>query len=415
MKTKDLPIFKQKILDMLPVTQVDMWKKLEIDSREGSHIVDIMLKENLLTRRRLDKSFLLEKLNGNGNGNIDNINKDVDENLKKKKEDADAKIKKKKEDADAKIKKKKEDADAKIKKKKEEVDLKKKEKEETDLKKKEEVDLKKKEKEETDLKKKEEVDLKKKEEAGLKKKEKEEAGIKKKEEVDLKKKAMEDVDLRKKTGTDDDLKKEVDFISKTCDKNIQDTKKEDIFVLKQKVLDVLPILQADIWKRLDACDCNYLELIDLMVRENLIRRTKHGKAFLLEVVDDDKHKYGTKTDISTILSDLHLQKQKPKDPNDLRRIILGMLPIAPSDLLESLDVSNRVCSTTINAMIKENLITRTEKNGHFLLEKARNKIKKSDINHGILLSRKNRFTPCCGCALECDATVCMLLTEWLLE
>jgi hypothetical protein len=92
-----------------------------------------------------------------------------------------------------------------------------------------------------------------------------------------------------------------------------------------------------------------------------------------------------------------------------------MLPIAPSDLLESLDVSNRVCSTTINAMIKENLITRTEKNGHFLLEKARNKIKKSDINHGILLSRKNRFTPCCGCALECDATVCMLLTEWLLE
>ncbi len=353
MKTKDLPIFKQKILDMLPVKQVDMWRKLEIDSREGSYIVDIMLKENLLTRRRLDKSFLLEKLNGNGNGNIYDTNEEADAKLKKKNEEADAKLKKKKEEADAKLKKKKEEADAKLK--------------------------------------------------------------KKKEDSDLKKKVKEDSDLKKKVKEDSDLKKDTDFVAKTCDKNIQNVKKEDITVLKQRVLDILPILQADIWKRLDACDCNYLELVDIMVRENTIRRTKYGKAFLLEVVNDDKRKHGTKTDVSTILSDMLIQKQKPKDPNDLRRIILSKLPIAPSDLLESLDVSNRVCSTTINEMIKENILTRTEKNGRFLLEKARKNTKKIDINYEALLSRKSRFAPCCGCALECDAEKCMLLDEWLLE
>ena len=375
MKTKDLPIFKQKILDMLPVKQVDMWRKLEIDSREGSYIVDIMLKENLLTRRRLDKSFLLEKLNGNGNGNIYDTNEEADAKLKKKNEEADAKLKKKNEEADAKLKKRNEDADAKLKKKNEEADAKLK-------------------------KKKEEADAK------LKKK---------KEDSDLKKKVKEDSDLKKKVKEDSDLKKDTDFVAKTCDKNIQNVKKEDITVLKQRVLDILPILQADIWKRLDACDCNYLELVDIMVRENTIRRTKYGKAFLLEVVNDDKRKHGTKTDVSTILSDMLIQKQKPKDPNDLRRIILSKLPIAPSDLLESLDVSNRVCSTTINEMIKENILTRTEKNGRFLLEKARKNTKKIDINYEALLSRKSRFAPCCGCALECDAEKCMLLDEWLLE
>jgi myosin heavy subunit len=406
MKTKDLPIFKQKILDMLPVKQVDMWRKLEIDSREGSYIVDIMLKENLLTRRRLDKSFLLEKLNGNGNGNIYDTNEEADAKLKKKNEEADAKLKKKNEEADAKLKKRNEDADAKLKKKNEEADAKLK-------KKKEEADAKlKKKKEEADAKLK-----KKKEDSDLKKKVKEDSDLKKKvkEDSDLKKKVKEDSDLKKKVKEDSDLKKDTDFVAKTCDKNIQNVKKEDITVLKQRVLDILPILQADIWKRLDACDCNYLELVDIMVRENTIRRTKYGKAFLLEVVNDDKRKHGTKTDVSTILSDMLIQKQKPKDPNDLRRIILSKLPIAPSDLLESLDVSNRVCSTTINEMIKENILTRTEKNGRFLLEKARKNTKKIDINYEALLSRKSRFAPCCGCALECDAEKCMLLDEWLLE
>ena len=373
MKTKDLPVFKQKVLDMLPVLQVDMWKKLDIDSREGSYIVNIMLEEHLLTRRRKDGSFLLEKLNGNSNGNITDFNKETEDDIKKKKAESDAK------------------------KKKAETDLRKKEK--ADLKKKTDVDIMK--KSEADLKKKTDVDIMKKSEADLKKKT--DVDIVKKSEADLKKK------------TDVDIKKEIDFATTTKDKNILNIKTKDINALKQEVLDILPILQADVWKRLDACDCNYLELIDLMVKENLITRTKLGKFFLLEAANGDKHKHETKSDVPTISSVKQVQKKKPKDTDDLKKLILRMLPIAPSDLLEKLDVSSNVCSNAINAMIKENLITRTEKNGQFLLEKINKVLKKHETNRTAMLSSKKRFAPCCGCALECDAVECMLLMEWLLE
>ena len=358
MKTKDLPVFKQKVLDMLPVLQVDMWKKLDIDSREGSYIVNIMLEEHLLTRRRKDGSFLLEKLNGNSNGNITDFNKETEDDIKKKKAESDAK------------------------KKKAETDLRKKEK--------------------ADLKKKTDVDIMKKSEADLKKK----------TDVDIMKRSEDDL---KKKKTDADIKKEIDFEVITKDKNILNIKTKDINALKQEVLDILPILQADVWKRLDACDCNYLELIDLMVKENLITRTKLGKFFLLEAANGDKHKHETKSDVPTISSVKQVQKKKPKDTDDLKKLILRMLPIAPSDLLEKLDVSSNVCSNAINAMIKENLITRTEKNGQFLLEKINKVLKKHETNRTAMLSSKKRFAPCCGCALECDAVECMLLMEWLLE
>jgi hypothetical protein len=400
MKTKDLPIFKQKILDMLPVLQMDMWKKLDINSREGSYIVDIMLKEHLLTRRRKDSSFLLEKLNGNGNGNIDDLNNETGDDLKKKKVGADLKKK-----AEADLKKKKVEADLK---KKAEADLKK--KAEADLKKKKvEVDLKKK-KVAIDLDKKAEADLDKKAEADLKKK-KVAIYLDKKAEADLNKKA--EADLNKKVEADP--KKGTDFIAKTHDKNIQSCKAQDINVLKQKVLDVLPILQANIWKRLDACDCNYLELIDIMVKENLIVRTKQGSFFLLEAVNGDERKNNIKTDVSIVASDKHSHKKKPKDTSELKKWIFGMLPIAPSGILEKLDVSSRMCSSAINAMIEEKLIVRTEKNGNFLLEEINKDVKKHERDYTATLSSKKRFAPCCGCSLECDATVCTLLTEWLLE
>ena len=75
MKTKDLPDLKQKVLDMLPITQSEMWKKLGIPNRDGSSLVNIMLKENLITRKKQDKSFLLERSNGNGNKKL--IEKDT--------------------------------------------------------------------------------------------------------------------------------------------------------------------------------------------------------------------------------------------------------------------------------------------------------------------------------------------------
>jgi hypothetical protein len=152
-----------------------------------------------------------------------------------------------------------------------------------------------------------------------------------------------------------------------------------------------------------------------MVKENLIIRTKRGKFFLLETANGDKPRHDVKADIDTISSVQQVQKKKPKDTDDLKKLILRMLPIAPSDLLEKLDISNNVCSSTVNVMVKENIITRTEKNGHFLLEKANKVVKKHEIDRTVMLSSKKRFAPCCGCVLECDAAGCMLLAGWLLE
>lgn len=66
MKTKDVPNLKQKVLDMLPITQAEIWKSLGIGSRDGSSLITIMLEENLVKRTRVDRTFLIEKTNGNG-------------------------------------------------------------------------------------------------------------------------------------------------------------------------------------------------------------------------------------------------------------------------------------------------------------------------------------------------------------
>ena len=466
MKTKDLPVFKQKILNMLPITQADMWKKLEIGSREGSYIVNVMLEEHLLTRTRKDGRFLLEK----SNGNIDDLNKgtedakkpeDVEEKtIETKKKVTTKKAAKKKEsaeikkEADVEIKKEPElpaEVKKEITKKKESAEIKKeadveikkelelpaevkkeiaKKKESAEIKKdlelpaeiaeiKKEVKLPAEVKKET-VKKKESVEIKKELElpaeikkdvklhAEIKKgkvleiKKKESAGIKKEVKLPAEIKKSEVLEVKKKESAE--IKKGVDFT-----KSLYNIKPEDIIVLKQKVLDILPALQGDIGKRLDNCDCSYLELIDLMVQENLVTRTKQDSFFLIEAVKIKK------ADVSTLISGEYVQKMKPKDTNDLRKMILGSLPIEPSQLLEKLDVGNRILSGTINAMIKENLMTRTEEKGRFLLEKVHKSVEKRNTSYEATLSSKNRFAPCCGCALECDAATCILLTEWLIE
>ena len=64
MKVKDIPILKQRLLDMLPITQADMWKALGINHRDGSQLVSIMMKENLVKKTKADKTYLLESVNG---------------------------------------------------------------------------------------------------------------------------------------------------------------------------------------------------------------------------------------------------------------------------------------------------------------------------------------------------------------
>lgn len=66
MKIKDIPILKQKVLEILPITQAEIWKVLDIGSRDCSELITIMVGENLVKRTKKDKTFLIEKLGGNG-------------------------------------------------------------------------------------------------------------------------------------------------------------------------------------------------------------------------------------------------------------------------------------------------------------------------------------------------------------
>lgn len=68
MKTKDIPILEKRVLDMLPLTQVEVWKKLKIGSRNGSGLIKTMLEHKLVKRTRVSGgTYLIEKLNGSGN------------------------------------------------------------------------------------------------------------------------------------------------------------------------------------------------------------------------------------------------------------------------------------------------------------------------------------------------------------
>lgn len=64
MKAKDIIVLKEKVLDMLPITQAEMWKNLGIGRRDGARLVGIMVHENIIKRTKSVSTFLLERLNG---------------------------------------------------------------------------------------------------------------------------------------------------------------------------------------------------------------------------------------------------------------------------------------------------------------------------------------------------------------
>jgi hypothetical protein len=66
MKVKDIPIFRQKVLDALPITQAAVSKMLGIDHRDTSKLIGIMLKEHIINRTKVDRTFLINK-NGSDN------------------------------------------------------------------------------------------------------------------------------------------------------------------------------------------------------------------------------------------------------------------------------------------------------------------------------------------------------------
>lgn len=64
---KNIHSLEQKVLEMLPTKQVDVWKSLGINRRDGSALIRIMLNDNLIKRTKLKKTFLLERKNISGN------------------------------------------------------------------------------------------------------------------------------------------------------------------------------------------------------------------------------------------------------------------------------------------------------------------------------------------------------------
>lgn len=54
---KDVPVLKLKVLDMVPVSQANVWKKLGIDYRDGSDLINMMIKEGLVVKTKKDKTY----------------------------------------------------------------------------------------------------------------------------------------------------------------------------------------------------------------------------------------------------------------------------------------------------------------------------------------------------------------------
>jgi hypothetical protein len=258
MKTKDLPVLKQKVLDILPITQAEMWKTLGIPNRDGSTLVTLMLKENLIRRTKQDKSFLLERINGNGGINEDKRSGEEELELKRNGE--------------------------------EELELKRKADEELELKRKgeEELELKRKGEEELELKRKADEEIKAKEE------------LKRKADEELKRNAEEELKVKEelKRNAEEELKRKTQAVEMLVlgGKN----QPKDSKYLRQKALEILPIKQSEMWKTLGISSSACARLVDSMLKENLITRKKSNNTFIIEKLD--KNKKERKLDFSALLS-----------------------------------------------------------------------------------------------------------------
>ena len=187
MHVKDIPNLKQKVLDMLPITQSDVCKNLNIDHRDGSKLISIMIGDNLIKRTKSDRTFLLERMNGNGREESEKINLE-----------------------DKKIEKEK-----------------------------------------------------------------------------FEKKKPGDTEESDKPGEPKESDKPGDTEESDKPGEAKNKVKYDDPVIKQKVLDMLPAIQSDIWKNLEIDRRSGSRMIGKMVKEGLVKRTKSDNTFLIEKLDGD--------------------------------------------------------------------------------------------------------------------------------
>lgn len=103
---------------------------------------------------------------------------------------------------------------------------------------------------------------------------------------------------------------------------------------------------------------------------------------------------------------------KVKDIPIFKQRVLDTVPITQADVSKILGIDHRDTSKLIKKMLEEHIIKRTKINNTFLLEKNGSEVKENKICFDALLSGE-KFSPCCGCELECDSRYCPKLTEWV--
>jgi DNA-binding Lrp family transcriptional regulator len=209
-------------------------------------------------------------------------------------------------------------------------------------------------------------------------------------------------------------------------------KAKDVPMFKQKVLDMVPITQADMWKKLGIDSREGSNLVSIMLEEHLITRKRQDGRFLLEKANENGDtidiKIKTEKDLDKELKEKAKEEADKAEKNvvphdniskrrtkDLIKQVLEILPITQSEMWKILGITSSAGARLVDTMLEENLITRKKHNNTFILDRVKKYDKKDKVDYTPLLSSKGRFTPCGGCTLECDADICVLLTEWLLE
>lgn len=110
---------------------------------------------------------------------------------------------------------------------------------------------------------------------------------------------------------------------------------------------------------------------------------------------------------------------KTKDIPMLKEKILGILPITQAEIWKNLGIKRRDVSSLINVMVDDGLVKKTKVGGTFLVESLnggnRRKKHKIDKKKGLslLLSKSKKFSPCTGCAIDCDPPRCYALDKWI--
>lgn len=109
---------------------------------------------------------------------------------------------------------------------------------------------------------------------------------------------------------------------------------------------------------------------------------------------------------------------KIKDIPRLKEQVIGMLPVTQAEVWKALGISSKDGSELIEYLLNDKVIKRSIINFKgrktFLLENADGNGNTRETDYSILLSG-SRFSPCCGCQVDCMPAGCMRIIEWVVS